>query len=81
MSTIGRFHQRLTRKFPTEAAHMERIRAGLHLLTDDDLHEIRDDAGAEVAREIADAELERRAGLTAHDRIAETAARARAAAC
>lgn len=81
MITIGRYYQRLTPKFPTEVRQMARIRAGLHLLTDDDLREIFADAGAEVAREIADAELERRAGLTAHDRIAETAARARAAAC
>lgn len=79
MSLLGRYHQRLTPKYPTEAAQMSRIRAGLHLLTNQDLLGIRNDAGAEVAREIADSELERRAGLTAHDRIAETAARARSA--
>lgn len=81
MSTIGRYYQRFTPRFPTEAAQMARIHAGLHLLTDADLHEIHDDAGAEVAREIADTELERRAGLTTHDRMAEAAAQRRAEAC
>ena len=81
MSPLRRYYQRLVPKFPTEAAQMERIRAGLHLLTDDDLAEIRSDPGAEVAREIAHAELVRRAGLSAHERLAETVARARAAAC
>lgn len=79
MSLLGRYHRRLTAKYPSEAAQMARIRAGLHLLTDKDLLGIRNDPDAEVAREIADAELERRAGLTAHDRMAEAAARARAA--
>lgn len=79
MSLLGRYHQRLTPKYPTEAAQMTRIRAGLHLLTDQDLLGIRNDAGAEVAREIADSELERRAGLSAHDKLAEAVARVRAA--
>ena len=82
MSLIGRHHQRLAPKYPSEERRqMARIRAGLHLLTDADLREIRDDADAEVAREIADSELERRSGLTAHDRMAEAAVRARSAAC
>ncbi|HMQ92484.1 MAG TPA: hypothetical protein PKA33_16055 [Amaricoccus sp.] len=80
MSTLARY-RRLTPKFPSEARQMERIRAGMHLLTNADLVEIRGDAGAEVAREIADTELQRRARLSAHERLAETAARARAAAC
>jgi hypothetical protein len=79
MSLLGRHYQRLTPKYPSEERQMSRIRSGLHLLTDTDLREIRDDADAEVAREIADAELGRRAGLSAHDRMAETAARARSA--
>lgn len=81
MSLLGRYHQRLTPKYPTELAQMARLRAGLHLLADQDLLAIRNDPGAEVAREIADTELERRAGLTAHDRMAEAAARRRAEAC
>ncbi len=81
MSTLGRYYQRLTPKFPSEARQMARIRAGLHLLTDADLAEIRRDAGAEVARELADAELARRAGLSAHDRLAEIGAKVRDSAC
>lgn len=78
MSLLGRYHRRLAHKYPTEAAQMARIRAGLHLLTDQDLIAIRNDADAEVAREIADTELERRAGLSAYQRLAEVVARARA---
>lgn len=68
-------------EYPTEAAQLARINLRQHLLSDDELREIADDWDAGIARELAHTELERRAGLTAHDRIAETAARARAAAC
>jgi hypothetical protein len=81
MNLLCRYHRRLTSKYPSEERQMSRIRAGLHLLTDQDLLGIRNDHDAEVAREIADTELERRAGLTAHDKMAEAAARRRAAAC
>lgn len=74
-------HGRREPKYPNEARQMARIAAGLHLLSDEDLLEIRNDADAEVAREIADRELDRRAGLSAHQRLVETAARARAAGC
>lgn len=66
-------------KDKTEAAQVARLNAGIHLLSDDDLREIYSDWHAGVAREIASEELERRAGLSAHDRTAETAARARSA--
>lgn len=73
--------RRKTPKYPSEARQLARINAGLHLLSDDDLREILADTGAEVAREVADTELKRRAGLSAHQKMAEIAARTRAAGC
>lgn len=70
-------HGRSTPKYPNEARQMARINAGLHLLTDADLLEIRNDTDAEIAREIADEELKRRASLTAHQRMAEATSRRR----
>ena len=58
-------------KRATEEAHVRRLRAP-HLLHDHELVEIRDDREAGYARELADLEIERRAGLSAHDRIRET---------
>lgn len=64
-------YDRRTPKDPTEARQMARIRGGLHLLTDADLMEIRGDWDAGIAREVADTELERRAGMSAHERMRE----------
>lgn len=74
-------YRRRTPKYPNEARQLARINAGLHLLSDHDLREILADTGAEVAREVADRELVRRAGLSAHEKLAEAVARTRAAGC
>ena len=58
-----------------EKAALERLRRP-HALLDTELAEIARDPFAGIAREVADQELERRAGLTAHQRIAEAARRA-----
>lgn len=68
-------------KYPTERAQLARINLRQHLLTDDEVCKIADDPDSGIAREIAHAELERRAGLSAHERTTETVARRRAAAC
>lgn len=57
-----------------EAAALERLRRP-HAVLDNELAEIVRDPFAGIAREVADQELERRAGLTAHQRIAEAARR------
>lgn len=59
-----------------ETAAMERLRRPA-LLTDQELRDIVADWHAGIAREVADQELERRARLTAHQRMAESAERAR----
>jgi hypothetical protein len=81
MSTPGRYYQRLTPKYPTEKAQVAKLNLRRHLLTDDEVQEIANDPDSGIAREMAHAELDRRAGLTAHERIAEAAARRRASAC
>lgn len=58
-----------------EAAALDRLRRP-HALLDTELAEIVRDPFAGIAREVADQELERRAGLTAHQRIAEASRRA-----
>lgn len=58
-----------------ETAALERL-CRPHVLLDTELAEIVRDPFAGIAREVADQELERRAGLTAHQRIAEAARRA-----
>lgn len=58
-----------------EAAALERLRRP-HALLDTELAEIVRDPYAGIAREVADQELERRDGLTAHQRVAEAARRA-----
>lgn len=59
---------------------MERLRRPA-LLTDQELRDIAADWHAGYAREIADQELARRDGLTAHQRMAEAAERARLREC
>lgn len=61
-----------------EPAAMERLQQPV-LLTDQELREIVDDWHAGYAREVASNELDRRARLTAHERIRESAIRAREA--
>ena len=58
-----------------EPAAMERLRQPA-LLTDQELRDIVGDWHAGYVREIADQELKRRDGLTAHQRIAEAVRRA-----
>jgi hypothetical protein len=72
------YRPRLIPKHASETAQMARINRGLHLLTDDDLRKIRDDWDAGFAREVADKELERRVGLSAHERVEEATQRRRA---
>lgn len=63
------------RERAAEAGALERLRRP-HSLLDTELAEIVRDPYAGIAREIADDELKRRDGLTAHQRIAEAARRA-----
>lgn len=58
-----------------EPAAMDRLQQPV-LLTDQELREIVDDWHAGYAREVASNELDRRAKLTAHERIRESALRA-----
>jgi hypothetical protein len=62
-------------KYATEAAQIERLRQP-RLLHDQELAAIRGDWEAGFAREMADDELERRAGLSAHERLREAIGRA-----
>lgn len=68
-------------KYPTEQAQLARINMRQHILSDGEVREIANDPDSGIAREIAHAELERRAGLSAHERTAEAIARRRAEAC
>ena len=71
---LSYYPHRRTPKYPTEQAQLARINLRQHLLSDAEIHEIAKDPDAGIAREIAYAERERRASLTAHQMMAETAA-------
>jgi hypothetical protein len=70
-------YDRRTPKDPTESAQLARINLRQHLLTDDELREIAADWDAGIARELAHAEIDRRAKLTAHEHLRERIERTR----